>query len=108
MGNHQHIAPYARARECAKKLIVRAVEAARGESAPPPELELSWLCGENHLPEAGAMYEQDYGLISRMRTLDNIYRTVARVKEMKGNQIHNLTGGERRILKSLLDKGIMI
>ena len=61
----------------------------------------------NALPDAGGLLDQDYGLITRMRGLGNIYQTVERSKGLYGKEIHSLTTNERRIIKWLLDEGLM-
>ena len=45
--------------------------------------------------------------MARMNALENVYRAVARVRNMQGAEIHQLTGQERGILKWLMDEGIM-
>ena len=42
-----------------------------------------------------------------MSVLSNIYNTVIRLRNMKGAQIHQLTTPERRVIKWLLDEGLL-
>lgn len=77
------------------------------ETQPPGELKLAWWCGDNLLPEVGGVLDQDYGLMQRMNVLHNVYRTVQRVRGMRGAEIHRLTDGERSIIKWLRDDGML-
>ena len=81
------------------------MRAADGGAPPPGELLLKWLCGDTRLPEVGGVMDQDYETINRMTVLGNIYNTVVRYRRASGKQIHQLTDSERRILKSLKDRG---
>ena len=84
----------------AKKVIRAAVEAAEGRegATPPPELRLYWLCKRyTALPEPGALFEQDAGLLSRMATLGNIYETMQRIRGLKGEAIHNMRPDDGRV-----------
>ena len=51
--------------------------------------------------------DQDAGLMAEMTALDNVYRAVARMKSLRGHAIHQLTGSERRIIKALIDMGLL-
>lgn len=42
-----------------------------------------------------------------MVTLENIYNVVTRVRNMQGEQIHQLTSQERRVLASLREMGLI-
>ena len=42
-----------------------------------------------------------------MGALDNVYSLVQRVRSMQGHQIHSLTHGERLLIRSLRDMGLM-
>jgi hypothetical protein len=78
------------------------------DAPPPPELIAAWQCQKwGCLPEAGGYLDQDYGLMQRMSVLSNIYNTVIRLRNMKGAQIHQLTTPERRVIKWLLDEGLL-
>lgn len=92
-----------------KKLIRAAVEAARGQSSPPDELRLYWMCQRypGALPETGGMFDQDYVLMVRMITLDNIYGAITRMRSLTGHAIHNLTPGERRVLEQVRRMGLL-
>ena len=75
---------------------------------PPPELKIWWMCKELHTtPDDGGIYDQDEKQMNTMRTLDNIYSAVNRYFNLKGEQIHSLTDGERRILRILKDEGVL-
>lgn len=65
------------------------------------------MCGDSLLPDAGGVLDQDYGLMYRMRSLQNIYRTVSRLRNLKGKDIHSLTDSERRLLRGLRDLGLL-
>lgn len=75
-----------------------------GQSPAPPELRLSWECEKYHcLPETGGYYDQEYNLMRRMVVASNIYTAYSRYRNAQGAQIHNLSDGERRILRGLID-----
>lgn len=82
--------------------------AATGHGAPPADLLLAWQCERwNTLPEAGGYMDQDYRTVYRMTALANMHRAVVRIKSLSGKDIHKLTDGERRILRALMDNGIL-
>jgi len=67
---------------------------------------MAWRCKSwNALPEAGGMMDQDARLMYRMGVLERIYKTIARYRSMRGEQIHTLTDGERDILRWLIKIG---
>ena len=75
---------------------------------PPSDLRLAWDCKYwNTMPEAGAYLDQDYFLLSRMRALSNVYNVVSKLRNMKGTQIHQLTDSDRKLLKMLVDLGLL-
>lgn len=76
------------------------VDCARGKGSPPPELLFYWWYG------AGTV-DEEYRLVYRAAIAGNIYNTVKRLTEAKGNAIHNLTPGEGRILKDLQNMGLL-
>lgn len=78
-----------------------------GGGPPPPDLELAFLCMPHHLPDAGAINDQDYATLIRMRGAYNIYSTLSRVRNMTGAQIHDLTNEERRLLALIRDMGLL-
>lgn len=79
-----------------------------GDEPPPKELLMAWECDRwRCLPETGGYYEQDYGLMRRMTALSNVYRALSKLRNASGKQIHNLTESERRILKLLVDMGLL-
>ena len=83
------------------------MDAASG-GEPPPTLRLKWMCNEySALPEGNSVMDQDINLMTEMTALDNIYRAVSRIKNLSGDKIHLLTGAERRILKTLVDMGLL-
>lgn len=81
-----------------------AVDAARDKGEPPPDLELAWLCGDNHLPEPGGVLDQDYKLITTMHTLRNIHRTVQRFYSLKGDDVNKYLTVDDRLLLGRIDK----
>lgn len=68
---------------------------------PPPELELAFLCGENHLPDVGGILDQDYDLFTKMRFLHLIYYTVQNAPKYVGKQIHDMPSSMKRIVVML-------
>lgn len=78
-----------------------------GDGPPPPELRLVWWCGEARSPEAGGVLDQDYGLQVRMTAAGNVYRVLSRYRGLRGHAIHTLTDPERRMLRYLLDMGLL-
>jgi len=75
---------------------------------PPDELVISWDCQRYHaLPDAGGYYDQEWQLMDKMSRLDNIYSTVARVRNMHGKQIHGMTATERRVMRYLKYEGMV-
>lgn len=45
--------------------------------------------------------------MERITALSNIYDAVSHVRACRGAEIHSLSTGERRIIKSLRDGGMM-
>lgn len=82
------------------------MDAAHGEAAPM-ELKLAWMCGENLLPDVGGVLDQDCELMTKMRATSNVYRTLTRMRSLQGSQIHTLTDGERRLIRSLRERGYL-
>ena len=79
------------------------------EETPPPELRLYWMCQRfGSLPEPGGLMEQDAGLLGRMAALGNVYETVQRVRQLKGEQIHNMQPSDGRLLVWLEKQGIQV
>ena len=75
---------------------------------PPPELNLAWLCERwVALPDEGGIYDQDAQLISRMTAASNVYKTIVRIGNLHGEQIHNLSNQERDLLNDLRNMGLM-
>lgn len=78
------------------------------ENPAPPDLRLAWECERwRCLPDTGAYYDQEYSLMLRMTSLANIYSAYSRYKNAQGKQIHSLSEGERRILRTLKDMGVI-
>lgn len=59
------------------------------------------------LPEPGAMLDQDAGLMTRMRVLGHVYDTVQRIRQMHGEQIHNMSAADARTWDWLEKLGVM-
>lgn len=69
---------------------------------------LYWTCKDfNGLPEAGAIMDQDASLLHRMRVLGNTYEGVQRIRNLSGEQIHNLSDGDARLWAWLERMGVM-
>jgi hypothetical protein len=81
--------------------------AEKAETPPPAELRLAWMCGDQNLPSAGGVLDQEYQTMHRMQVLSNVYRTVTRFRNMKGAEIHSLSDQDRRMIRSLRDMGLM-
>lgn len=78
------------------------------KATPPPELELAWLCGDYHLPNAGGVNDQDYTEYTRMKALKNIYRVVSKFRSLQGNAVNtDLTVNERLLLGELQEQGLL-
>lgn len=74
----------------------------------PPELRLAWMCERwNSLPETGGLYDQDYVTLHLATALSNIYNTISRLRNMHGEQIHSLSDNDRKMLKWLMDEGLI-
>lgn len=72
------------------------------DQPPPSILETAFLCRKwNSLPEAGAVYDQDYGTITRMSAVLNVYDTVSKLRRAKGDQIHQLSASQLRLIEWL-------
>jgi len=63
------------------------------------------MCGDNRLPDAGGVLDQDAELMRTVRVARNIYSVVDKLGNMRGAQIHRLTTGERRLIRWLRDGG---
>ena len=69
---------------------------------------MAWTCEKyNSLPEAGGVLDQPFALMDKMTVLSNVYGAMSRWHNAGETAIHSLTDGERRILKSLIDMGLM-
>jgi len=79
-----------------------------GKPPPPLDLQLAWMCGDNHLPADGGVLEQDAGLMARMATLRNTHRLVTKYYSLKGVEINTrLSPSERVALKELDELGLL-
>ena len=84
------------------------VEHITEQTPAPPELRLAWQCERwNTLPDNGNLYAQDYLTMQRMTITTNIYNAVMRIKSLKGKEIHKLSDNDRRILRMLMDQGLL-
>lgn len=84
------------------------MEAVEGDAPAPPDLRLAWECERYHcLPEAGGYMEQDYRLMRRMATLANVYGVYSHYRNAQGKEIHGLSNNERRVLRALMDMGLI-
>ena len=78
------------------------------DGPPPPELQLYWMCERFHsLPDEGAIYQQDAALIHRMSFFDNVYRSLSRLRNAHGEEIHGLSESDRTIPQILVDMGLL-
>ena len=81
---------------------------AEGEAPPPAELLLAWECQRYHtLPEAGGYFDQPAQTIRLMTVLSNVYNFKSRIRNMVGEQIHQLSTEERRIGEYLKQEGLL-
>lgn len=84
------------------------MDSLENEGDPPPELELALMCQKwNTLPDSGGLYEQDARLIKRMSGVLAIQSVLIRWRTLQGKNIHQLTDGERKILRMLRDMGLL-
>ena len=75
---------------------------------PPPELTLALMCQKwKTLPDAGGLHDQDARTIKQMSCVLSIYNVLQRWRTLQGKNIHQLTEGERRILRILKDMGLL-
>lgn len=74
-----------------------------GKGEPPPELQLAWFCGD-HLPAAGGVLDQDYGLLRRMRILTNVHSAVSHLFSLTGEDVNKRLSYSERLLLGDLDK----
>lgn len=108
MGWLVRLQPHAGPARDAKKLIRAAVEAANHGSPPPPELVLAWRCERwQSLPDAGGLLDQDARRMRIMTQLLNVYAVRDKLNNAQGKQIHSLTTSERRLIRWLMDNGLM-
>ena len=84
------------------------MDAADKGAPPPPPLKLAWDAKRwGTLPESGGLYDQDYRTMLLMDICTNVYNAVSRVRNMQGEQIHQLTDGERKIIGFLRKEGML-
>lgn len=68
---------------------------------------MAWDCEHwGSLPDSGGLYDQDYVLMDRMRSLGNVHKTITKLRGLQGAEIHRLSVGERRLLHWLMDEGV--
>ena len=79
------------------------------EGEPPPkELILVWDMERwSTLPESGGLLNQDAYVMHISSALQSIYKALSRLKNMKGDQIHDLSESERKIIGNLKRNGYM-
>ena len=77
-----------------------------GSGSPPPALKLAFWCGDNRLPSAGGVLDQDGQLWTHMQTMLGVYRISHKIANLKGEAIHTLDGGERRAWRWMIDEGL--
>ena len=73
---------------------------------PPEELRLAWMQKKfpGSLPDAGALYDQDYVLLSRMQIFSNIYDAVSHYRSLSGDAINKQLSNQERLLLGELQK----
>lgn len=91
-----------------KKLIEAVVASIDGKEDPPPVLRLSWMSRKySALPEAGGVMDQEYAMLHRMDIVSNVHDSLTRLRSFKGDAIHGMSAGDRRLIKSLRDLGLI-
>ena len=79
-----------------------------GDGDQPPELTLALMCQKwNTLPDAGGLHDQDARLMKTMSGVLTVHGVLNRWRTLTGKQIHQLTEGERRVLRMLKDMGLL-
>lgn len=79
-----------------------------GDGDQPPELTLALMCQKwNTLPDAGGLYDQDARIMKQMSGVLTIHGVLHRWRTLTGKQIHQLTEGERRVLRMLKDMRLL-
>lgn len=85
------------------------MQAVDGKATPPPELKMAWMCKNwRALPDAGAMLDQDWTLITRMQVLLNAYDAMVAMRSARGDDIHNLPAHHNKVLASLAEMGVRL
>ena len=103
-GTHSH----GRIRSSFKKLIEAVVASINGKEDPPPVLRLSWMSRKySALPEAGGVLDQEYAMLHKMDIVSNVHDALSRLRGFKGDAIHGMSAGDRRLIKSLRDMGLV-
>ena len=99
---------YGRIRSSFKKLIEAVVASINGKEDPPPVLRLSWMSRKySALPEAGGVLDQEYAMLHKMDIVSNVHDALSRLRGFKGDAIHGMSAGDRRLIKSLRDMGLV-
>lgn len=84
------------------------MDCTQGNGPPPDELRLAWACERwRTLPDAGGYYDQDFSLMTRMAAALNTYQALTRMYNLPGKRIHELTESERRVIRVLVDLGLI-
>lgn len=88
--------------------MASVVDFVDNDGQPPAQLQTAFLSKQwETLPETGGLYDQDAALLKQMTVLYNIYQALVRLRNAKGDEIHSLTDGDRRIIASLLRLGVL-
>ena len=108
MGGNASLDSHRRLGSGFKKLIEAVVASLDGDEDPPPVLRLSWMSKKyGALPEAGGVMDQEYAMLHRMDIVSNIHDAISRLRGFKGDAIHGMSTGDRRLIKSLRDMGLV-
>jgi len=73
---------------------------------PPAMLKLGFMCEDGKLPLNGGVYEQDAATMFQMRACLAVHDTLVYYRNLKGKEIHNLTNGQRSLLRVLKEQGL--
>ena len=108
MGRNTGAYAHGRSGRSFKKLIEAVVASIDGKEDPPPVLRLSWLSRKySALPEAGGVMDQEYAMLHKMDVVSNVHDALNRLRGFKGDAIHGMSAGDRRLIKSLRDMDLI-